>query len=217
VSGIQTIQRNWDDYFLSPLPPLESSIFLRQRFHLYVYSFTLKYFFDFLDPWFGWSWVQPFSWGPYNCPVSLVRTDVSHRQVSISQTFYDKLFVTKVFYTAFLHSQFFVERILTKKLLVKCYCNWLQVSISPTFYEQFFVTKVFYAAFLYSQFGFAIFCWKKFGVEAVCKMLLKLTAGVNFTNILWAAFLNESVFWSFFFLRFGYAIFSNEYCRKSCL
>jgi hypothetical protein len=57
--------------------------------------------------------------------------------------------------------------------------------------------KVLCAFFLYIQFGFVIFWQKNIGAKAACKMLLKLTADVNFTNILQAAFLSKSVFHSF--------------------
>jgi len=63
-----------------------------------------------------------------------------------------------------------------------------QVSISPIFYEQLFCTEVFCTAFLLIQFGFVIFWQKNVGAKAVCKMLVKLTTGVNFINILRAAF-----------------------------
>jgi len=56
------------------------------------------------------------------------------------------------------------------------------VSISPTFYKLFFHKKVFCRAFFYLQFG------KEIGSKAAHKMLVNLTTGVNFTNILRAAF-----------------------------
>jgi len=67
-------------------------------------------------------------------------------------------------------------------------CTLFPVSISPTFYEQLFLTKVFYAASLYLQFGFVFFWLKNIGTKAACKMLVKLTTGVNFINVLWVAF-----------------------------
>ncbi len=48
--------------------------------------------------------------------------------------------------------------------------------------------KVLCAAFPYLQFGFEIFCRKNISAKATCKMLVKLTSGVNFTNILLEAF-----------------------------
>jgi len=44
------------------------------------------------------------------------------------------------------------------------------------------------AAFLWLQFGFVIFWHKNIGAKAACKILMKLTAVVNFTNILLAFF-----------------------------
>jgi len=46
-------------------------------------------------------------------------------------------------------------------------------------------------------------------------MLMKLTPGVNVTNILRETFLSESVFQSFFYLLCNFL--AEEYCRKSCL
>jgi len=63
-----------------------------------------------------------------------------------------------------------------------------KVSISPTFYERLFHTKGFCEAFLKFQFGFVIFWLKVIGTKAACEMLVKLTSGVNFINVLWAAF-----------------------------
>ncbi len=67
---------------------------------------------------------------------------------------------------------------------------WLP--ISPIFYEQLFHTKVLYAAFMCLQFGSLIFWRKDFGAKAAHKMLVKLTPGVYFTNILWTAFAPKS-------------------------
>jgi len=44
--------------------------------------------------------------------------------------------------------------------------------------------KVFCEAFIYLQFGFVILWQKNISAKAACKMLVKLTAGVNSTNIL---------------------------------
>ena len=46
-----------------------------------------------------------------------------------------------------------------------------------------------------------------FGLYAVCSSLVKLTPGVNFTNILWAAFLYKSVLHSFYVLTVWVCIF----------
>jgi hypothetical protein len=48
----------------------------------------------------------------------------------------------------------------------------------------FLCMKVLYAAFLLLQFGFVIFQHKNIGAKAGRKMLMKLTPGVNFINIL---------------------------------
>jgi hypothetical protein len=48
--------------------------------------------------------------------------------------------------------------------------------------------KVLCQAFMCLQFVFVIFKQKEIGVKADCKMLAKLTTGVNFTNVLQAAF-----------------------------
>ncbi len=54
------------------------------------------------------------------------------------------------------------------------------------------------AAFLWLQFGFVIFWHKNIGAKAACKILMKLTAVVNFTNILLAFFGLLDVTWNFF-------------------
>jgi len=63
-----------------------------------------------------------------------------------------------------------------------------KVSISPKFYEQLFWSEVFCTAFIFLQFGFVIFWQKNIGVKTTHKMLVKLTKGVNFTNMLCSAF-----------------------------
>jgi len=50
--------------------------------------------------------------------------------------------------------------------------------------------KVFYTAFICSQFGFVIFWWNNICKKAARKMLVKLTTGVNFSNILCATFVH---------------------------
>jgi len=68
----------------------------------------------------------------------------------------------------------FGKRILAKKLLVKCWWNWLQVLISSAFYDQLFVWKCF--AQLFSSYGLALIFWQKnIGANAARKMLIKLT------------------------------------------
>jgi hypothetical protein len=63
-----------------------------------------------------------------------------------------------------------------------------KVSISLTFCLHLFQSKVFSADFCYLLFGFVIFLQKNIAAKAAHKMLVKLTTGVNFTNILHAAF-----------------------------
>jgi len=72
-------------------------------------------------------------------------------------------------------------------LLINCWRNWLQVSISSIFYVCLFCTTVLFAAFLNLQIDVVTFWWKNIGAKAVCEMLKKLTPGVNFIEILWAA------------------------------
>ncbi len=69
-----------------------------------------------------------------------------------------------------------------------------QVPISPIFYEQLFRTKVFCAAFMCLQFGFVIFGRKDFGAKAAHKMLVKLTLGCNFRNIICTQFTTVDIY-----------------------
>jgi hypothetical protein len=50
------------------------------------------------------------------------------------------------------------------------------------------------------QFGLVIFWQKDFGTKAVNKMLVKLTPGINFTNILRAVFSHKGFLRSFYLL-----------------
>jgi hypothetical protein len=59
-----------------------------------------------------------------------------------------------------------------------------QVSILSTFYSQLCCTKVFFAKLIVAYIlALKFFLLKKIGTKAARKMLMKLTAGVNFTNI----------------------------------
>jgi hypothetical protein len=59
--------------------------------------------------------------------------------------------------------------------------------------------------------------FKSTGTKAACKMLMTLTPTVNFTNILLAAFLYESVFCSFSLLTVWLGNFLvKEYRLKGC-
>ena len=81
------------------------------------------------------------------------------------------------------------------------------MSISSIFYKQLFHMNVFYSAFFYLQLSFVIFGQKNFSAKAARKMLVKLTTGVNFINILHKSFLYKSKLSSFSLIRFGFAIF----------
>ncbi len=48
------------------------------------------------------------------------------------------------------------------------------------------LTNILHAAFLYLHFGFVLFLLKNFDAKADLKMLVKLTPGLNFINILLA-------------------------------
>jgi len=62
------------------------------------------------------------------------------------------------------------------------------MSISLTFYEQLLGTKMFSSAFLYLHFGFVIFWQNNIDSKTACKMLVRLTLGLNFINVLRTAF-----------------------------
>jgi hypothetical protein len=67
--------------------------------------------------------------------------------------------------------------------------NWsVQASIAPTFYEPFIWSKVLRKTFLYLHFRFELFSAEEYWRKYTHKMLVKLTIGVHFTNILQAAF-----------------------------
>jgi len=71
------------------------------------------------------------------------------------------------------------------------------VLLSPSFYAWLFRMKVLCANFLWLQIGFVIFLQKNIDAKVACKMLMKITTGVNFTNILQIAFSYKSVLCSF--------------------
>jgi len=52
--------------------------------------------------------------------------------------------------------------------------------------RRLFQSRLFFTAFVCFLFGFVFFWQKEIAVKAACKILVKLTTGVNFTNILWA-------------------------------
>ncbi len=91
----------------------------------------------------------------------------------------------------------------------------IQLSISPTFYKQLYLTNVFCKVFLQLQFGFVVFWQKKSGAKAACKMLMKLTKGVNFINILFSPFSYESILRCFSLITVWFCDFWHQ-C-KSCL
>jgi len=64
---------------------------------------------------------------------------------------------------------------------------------------------------LFSSYIWLCNFWRKnIGAKAVCKMLMKLTIGVNFINILRLPFLYECVLRSFSLVTFGFVIFSER-------
>jgi len=63
------------------------------------------------------------------------------------------------------------------------------VSFSSTSFELTLCKKVLWAAFLLLHFGCVIFWHRNIGTKGVHKMLMKLTPGVIFINILWATFM----------------------------
>ncbi len=71
---------------------------------------------------------------------------------------------------------------------------------------------------MYLKFGFVIFLEKRgFGAKAESKMLVKLTKGVNFSNILHKPFLYESALKDFSLITVWLCNFlPKEYGRKSC-
>ena len=86
----------------------------------------------------------------------------------------------------------------------------LQVTISLTFYEQLFCINVFCGAFLYLQFVCVYFWQKNIGGKATHKMLMKLTTGSNFIEILRVAFLYSQ----FVFVLFGTCCLSKKASYK---
>jgi len=69
------------------------------------------------------------------------------------------------------------------------------------FTSSFFCIKLFCKAFKYFLYGLFIFWWKEIGETDAHKMLVKLTEGVNFTNILQAAFSPIFIRWENFKLK----------------
>ncbi len=83
-------------------------------------------------------------------------------------------------------------RIPLPSVILKAFCLKRECHLHQH-YKKLFCTKVFSAAFMCLHLGFVGFCQKEISEKSTLKMLLKLTIGVNFTNNLWAAFLNKSV------------------------
>ncbi len=91
--------------------------------------------------------------------------------------------------------------------------------VSCQFYQHFsnsFLCKSCFFAFMSLQFGFVIFWHKKIGTKAARKMLVKLTTGVNFINILHKSFLYKSKLSSFSQVTFGFVIFLCQIISKKC-
>jgi len=91
---------------------------------------------------------------------------LSIQQVPILPTFLEQLFCTKVFCAKADH-----------KMLVKL-----------TFYEQIVCFKVFCSFSIIAISIIVLFGKKNISAKVACKMLVKLTTGVNFINILLATF-----------------------------
>jgi len=88
--------------------------------------------------------------------------------------------------------------------------HWHEVTMSLTFYKHLFCTKMFCVAFLNLQFGSVIFWCKNIGTKGAHKMLMKLTAMVNFINVLHAAFLRKCCVQLFSTYSFGFVIFGQK-------
>jgi len=69
---------------------------------------------------------------------------------------------------------------------------------------------MFCVAFLNLQFGSVIFWCKNIGTKGAHKMLMKLTAMVNFINVLHAAFLRKCCVQLFSTYSFGFVIFGQK-------
>jgi len=67
------------------------------------------------------------------------------------------------------------------------------------------------------QFSFVIFLWKGIGENTDHKILVKLTTAVNFINILGAAILNESVFYSFYGFSLSFQFFGKRKLAQKLL
>jgi len=92
-----------------------------------------------------------------------------------------------------------------------------QVSISPTFYAIIFWTKARFWRQNFVRKCFVIFGAKILYEKCARKRLMKLTAGVNFTKLLWASFLYKTVLHSSSQLRVWLCNFLvTEYQSKSC-
>jgi len=78
----------------------------------------------------------------------------------------------------------------------KAACRML-MKLTPDYGIQNELPILFCAAFLYLQCGFVIFSQNNISTKAARKMLVKLTTGVNFINILHTHFLYERRFGSF--------------------
>jgi len=80
-----------------------------------------------------------------------------------------------------------------------------------------FCTKVFCKALLLLQFGLVFFWKKNTSAKAAYKMLVKLTTGVNFINILLVNFLYKSVLPSFSLITIWLVNYLAKECwQKSC-
>jgi len=80
-----------------------------------------------------------------------------------------------------------IREILMTNNILTLYGKYLQVSISSTFYAHVFHTKVLFSSYVLAKRSLS-------NEKGAHKMLIKLTAEGNFTNILQTAFPYKSVF-----------------------
>jgi len=99
--------------------------------------------------------------------------------------------------TVFLH----LWNLCAQNLFINYFWNRPLGSISATFYKQFCCLRMFCIALWCQQFGFVFFLQKNIEAKiAHKKVLVKLTTGVDFVNILIAVFLYRSALHSFYVL-----------------
>jgi hypothetical protein len=115
-------------------------------------------------------------------------------------------------FTVWVCNNFLAKEKSVQKLFVKCWWNWLHVSISSTLNARIFVRTSFRQLF-YLHTSYIL--RKKLPKWRLCKkcadiMLMKLTVGVNFINVLCTNFSYKRRFGS---LEFG---FEQTFVQKMC-